>query len=152
VPYIENWLNSSLSQSTGYTPVELLYGDSKPDIFCKILEKRADQLPPEDALSDKILKAYAHMKLRAARRNERRKTGKTKWQPSLQELVQVKCQPVSDAGQGLTSTFRRPFEGPFIVHRRANPSIFELVDSKGKSRELFSLKHLKPYLQENPES
>jgi hypothetical protein len=70
VPYTENGLNSSVSQSTGYTPVELLYGDPKPDIFCKILEKMADQLPLEDALSNNILKAYAQMKLRVYRRNE----------------------------------------------------------------------------------
>jgi hypothetical protein len=37
------------------------------------------------------------------RRNERRKTGKTQWQPKLNELVLVKCQPVADTVQGLTS-------------------------------------------------
>ncbi|PNF28428.1 hypothetical protein B7P43_G15944 [Cryptotermes secundus] len=151
VPYIENWLNSSVSQSTGYSPVELLYGNSRPDIFRKILKKSADQLPQEDILSDKILKAYARMKLRADRRNERRKTGRTKWQPRLNDLVLVRCQPVADTVQGLTSKFQRPFEGPFIVQRKINPSIFELADSKGKIRGLFSLKHLKPFLKESLE-
>jgi hypothetical protein len=78
VPFIENWLNSSVSESTGYTPVELLYSNPKPDVFCKILKKNADQLPREDSLSDKILQAYARMKLRADRRNKRRKTGRMK--------------------------------------------------------------------------
>jgi hypothetical protein len=141
VPYVDNWLNSSVSQSTGYSPVELLYGNPEPDVFRGILKKTADQLPQEDTLSDKILKAYARIKLRADRRNERRKTGKTQWQPKLNELVLVKIQPVSDTVQGSTSKFQRPYEGPFLISRRVNPSIFELSG-------LFSLKHLKRYHEE----
>jgi hypothetical protein len=97
VPRVENWLNSSVSQSTGYNPVELLYGNAKPDIFRRILKKYDEQLPTEEALSDKILKAYARMKLRADKRNAKRKTGKMRWQPDLKELVLVKGQPISDA-------------------------------------------------------
>jgi hypothetical protein len=91
------------------------------------------------------------MKLRADRQNERQKTGKTKWQPRLDDLVLVRCQPVADAVQGLTSKFQIPFEGPFIIHRKVNPSMFELADPKGKIRGLFSLKQLKSYLQKIPE-
>jgi hypothetical protein len=131
--------------------VELLYGNPKPDVFREILKKTADKLPLEDTLSDKILKAYARIKLRADRRNERRKTGKTQWQPKLNELVLVKSQPVSDTVQGLTSKFQRPYEGPILISRRVNPSIFELSDEKGKIRGLFSLKHLKRYNKENLE-
>jgi hypothetical protein len=152
VPHIENWLNSSVSQSTGYSPVELLYGNAKPDIFRRILKKHDDQLPTEEALTDKILKAYARMKLRADKRNAKRKTGKTRWQPNLKELVLVKGQPTSDAMLGITSKFQRPFEGPFVVHRKINPSIYELVDSRGKTRGIFSLEQLKPYLEETPEA
>jgi hypothetical protein len=62
--------------------------------------------------------------------------------------VLVKCQPVADTVQGLTSKFQRPYEGPFLISRRVNPSIFELSDSKGKIRGLFNLKHLKRYREE----
>jgi hypothetical protein len=53
--------------------------------------------------------------------------------------------------QGLTSKLQRPYEGPFLISRRVNPSIFELSDTKGKVRGLFSLKHLKRYHEENLE-
>jgi hypothetical protein len=53
--------------------------------------------------------------------------------------------------QGLTSSFQRPYEGPFLITRKVNPSIFELADEKGKIRGVFSLKHLKGYLEENLE-
>jgi hypothetical protein len=42
VLYIENWLNSSIHESTGYAPIELLSGNPKHDIFRKILKKEAD--------------------------------------------------------------------------------------------------------------
>jgi hypothetical protein len=86
------------------------------------------------------------MKLRADKRNLKRKTGRTKWKPNLQELVLVKCQPASDAVQGITSKFQRPYEGPYVVHKEVNPNLFELQDRDGRSRGLFNLTHLKPYL------
>ncbi|PNF40755.1 hypothetical protein B7P43_G18308, partial [Cryptotermes secundus] len=69
VPYIENWLNSSISQSTGYAPIELLNGEDRPDIFRKLLKEEADQSPDEEPLSEKLIKAYARMKVKAERRN-----------------------------------------------------------------------------------
>jgi hypothetical protein len=125
VPYIENWLNSSVSEATGYAPIELLRGDPRSDIFHKLLKKEADPLPGEKALADKLLRANAHMKLRADRRNKRRKTVINQWKPNLQELVLVKCQPASDAVQGVTSKFQRRFEGPYLIHQTVNPSTYE---------------------------
>jgi hypothetical protein len=148
VPYIENWPNSLVREATGYAPIELLSGNPRPDIFRKLLKKEADQLPKEEALADKLLKAYARMKLRADQRNKRRKTGRTRWKPNIQELVLVKCQPASDAVQGVTSKFKRPYEGPYRIQLKVNPSIYELADSEGRIRGLFNLKHLKPYLTE----
>jgi hypothetical protein len=72
VPYIQDWLNSSVSESTGYAPIELLDGKPKPDIFRQLLTREADQLPKEEALADKLLKAYARMCIKAERRNKRR--------------------------------------------------------------------------------
>jgi len=33
---IEYWLNTSVSGSTGFTPVELMFNDIRPDTFSKI--------------------------------------------------------------------------------------------------------------------
>jgi hypothetical protein len=86
----------------------LLYGQPKPNVFLKVL--RNDINPSqEEPLADKLMKAYARMKLKAEKRNVKRRTGKTQWQPKLKELVLVKCQPVSDAVQGITGKFQRPY-------------------------------------------
>ena len=43
ITQIEEWLNTSVSGSTGYTPVELMFGQPKPDVFEKILKKRGKE-------------------------------------------------------------------------------------------------------------
>jgi hypothetical protein len=60
----------------------------------------------------------------------------------------VKCQHASDAVQGITSKFLRPYEGPFQIQRKINPAIYELFDMEGKLRGFFNIKHLKPYRTE----
>jgi hypothetical protein len=147
VPYIQGWLNASVIETTGYAPLELLGGHPRPDIFSKLLKKEIDQLPVEDTLANKVLKAYARSKLKAEKRNRKRKSGRTRWLPKLSDLVLVKSQPISDATQGIIGKFQRPFEGPFIVQKVVNPALFELQDEEGKCRGLFNLRHLKPYLK-----
>jgi hypothetical protein len=149
VPHIESWLNSSVSGVTGYAPIELLSGKPRPDIFRNILKKEPDRQPVEEALTDKLLKAYARMKLKADKRKEQRKTGVTRWRPKLNEAVLVRCQPTSDAAQGITGKFQRPFEGPYTIRKIIPPAMYELKGEDGKLRGLFNLRHLKPYLQDN---
>jgi hypothetical protein len=147
VPYIAEWLNSTVSGTTGYSPIELLSGEPKPDIFRKILRKGPDQVPIEETLADKLLRAYARMKLKADRRKKKFKPGTTKWKPQVNDLVLVKGQPTSDASRGITGKFQRPFEGPFTIRKTIPPAMYELCDRKGKLRGLFNLRDLKPYLQ-----
>ena len=40
IPKIESWLNTTISGSTGFTPVDLMFNDIRPDIFSKILNKK----------------------------------------------------------------------------------------------------------------
>jgi hypothetical protein len=149
VPHIEGWLNSSVSGVTGYTPIELLSGKPRPDLFRKILKKEIDQQPAEEALTNKLLKAYARTKLKAEKRKKQRKGATTSWIPSLNDSVLVRCQPTSNAAQGITGKFQRPFEGPFTIQKVIPPAMYELYDADGKLRGLFNLKHLKPYLKKD---
>jgi hypothetical protein len=96
VPHIERWLNSSVCASTGYAPIELLGGETRPDFFKKILKLEPNQGPTEDSLPDKILKAYARMKVKADERNRKRRGGRSRWQPKENDSVLVKCQHASD--------------------------------------------------------
>jgi hypothetical protein len=148
VPYIEKWLNSSINQSTGYAPVELLFGQTQPNAFLKVLSNNVNRPQEEEPLADKLMKAYARMKLIAERRNLKRKTGHTHWHPTLKELVLVKSQTVSDATQGMTAKFQVPYEGPYEISRIITSAIFEVSDQTGRIRGIFKKAHLKPYLSE----
>lgn len=98
----------SVSTTTRYAPIELLSGETKLNLFEKILKKLTDNLTPEERLQEKTLKAYARMKLKADRRNQKRKRRQRNWRPELHEAVLVKCQHTSDAAQGITGKFQRP--------------------------------------------
>jgi hypothetical protein len=79
LPCIKEWLNSSVSETTGYAPIELLGGEPRPDIFRELLKNEPDQLPVEGTLAEKLLKAYAKSKSNGEKRNRKRKTGKSRW-------------------------------------------------------------------------
>jgi transposase InsO family protein len=51
--HIEEWINGTLSDSTGYSPVELMLNDPKPDLFEKFLKKGPEQKPPIENLQAK---------------------------------------------------------------------------------------------------
>jgi hypothetical protein len=57
------------------------------------------------------VKAYVRMRERAAKRKKRR-TGVTKGDPKLGDLVLAKCQQVSDATVRVTRKFSRVYDGP----------------------------------------
>jgi hypothetical protein len=80
-----------------------------------LLTKKPDQIPIEDKVADKVLKAYVRTIIKAEKRDLKQKTGKTKWYPKVNNLVLVKSQLLSDAVQGYTEKFQRPYEGPYII-------------------------------------
>ncbi|PNF35642.1 hypothetical protein B7P43_G18254 [Cryptotermes secundus] len=145
ITQIEEWLNNLVSGSAGYTPVELMFGQPKPDVFEKILKKTTDQKPKEESLETKLLRAYAKLKPKAEEK-KRRKTRSTNWEPQLNDHVLVRMQPVSDATRGITSKFIRPYEGPYVITDVLLPSMFEISDLNGKARGRFRKQSLKPYL------
>jgi hypothetical protein len=48
--------------------------------------------------------------------------------------------------QGITSKFQRPYEGPYLIQKRINPTIYELCDTESKLRGILNKKRLKAYL------
>jgi hypothetical protein len=87
---IEKWLNDSVSDSTGYSPIELMHDKPKPDFLKKFLTKEADELPPLESFQEKAMKAYLRMTEKAAQRNRKRKMGKALWNPQIGDLVFIK--------------------------------------------------------------
>jgi transposase InsO family protein len=137
LPYIEQWINQSVSQSTGYTPIELMEGKPKPDIFEDLLTKEMEQFPEEETGHQKALKAFIKMKQKAEKRNSKRKLGKHVWEPQIDDLVLVKQQATSDAAISKSSKFVLPYLGPFKITKITPPATFELRDMNNKLRGVY---------------
>jgi hypothetical protein len=62
VPHTQDSLNSSVVETTGYAPVELIDEKFRPDIFRNLLKKKTDQIATEDTV------AYARTEVKAEKR------------------------------------------------------------------------------------
>jgi len=59
ISHIEGWFKGTLSDSTGYSPVELIFDNPEPDVFEEFLKKGSEQKPSAEGLQEKVLKANA---------------------------------------------------------------------------------------------
>jgi hypothetical protein len=78
---------------------------------------------------------YKHTYVRMEKAEKRNKGGKnyfSKWKPQVGNLVLAKCQAVSDAVDGITKKFVRPYDGPWKVTRVINPPTYEVANEQGK--------------------
>jgi hypothetical protein len=146
----DKWLNGSVSDSTGYSPIDLMHNKPKPDLFKKFLTREADKLPPRKSIQEKAMKAYLRMKEKAAHRNRKREIGKALRNLQTVHLVLVKWQAVSDAVAGESSKFVRPYQGPFKVSKLYTPSAYGITEHRGRRAE-YSIKILSNYTLESTE-
>ena len=58
LPYIEGWLNKTVASSTGFTPLELMFGCSKPSIFDNMLPKTKQSALDVEELDTKVEQAF----------------------------------------------------------------------------------------------
>jgi hypothetical protein len=144
--HIEGWINGTPSDSTGYSLVELMFNDPKPDLFEKFLKKGLEQKPPIESLQEKVLKVYVRMKEKAAKRNKRKRVSGSKWKPQVGDLILAKRQAVSDAVDGVTKKFAGPYDGPWKVTRVINPTTYEVADEQGVVRKVYNQNAMKRYL------
>jgi hypothetical protein len=85
VPHIESWLNNTVPSATAYTPVELLFGAERNDIFQNCLPKLPKGETKPEELHEKVTRAYERMIQRANNRKNKRKHGNVKWKPKVDD-------------------------------------------------------------------
>ena len=102
----------------------------------------------EEGIEEKLQNAYYKMRKRAVARERRRKKGNAEWEPKVSDKVLVKTQPMSDAVKGITAKFLYIFEGPFLISKVLDHSVYELKDERGKVRGEFNKRQLKQYREE----
>ena len=149
IPHIENWLNNTVASATLYTPVELLFGAERNNLFRKCLPNLPKGEAKHEEIQEKIAKAYERMKQRAHDRKNKRKHGNATWKPRIHEKVLLRTQPSSDAIARVTGKFIRPYEGPYMISKVISPSTVEVCDRNGKFKGQFNLKSIKVYKEAN---
>jgi len=65
IPHLENWLNNTVARATLYTPVELLFGAERNNLFQKCLPSLPKGEMKHEEIQEKTAKAYEGMKQRA---------------------------------------------------------------------------------------
>jgi hypothetical protein len=145
VPHIETWLNNTVAGATRYTPVELLFGADRKNLFQKCLPQIPTGMTREEEVQEKITRAYERMRQRIQKRRNKRRCGNSKWKPTINAKVLVRVPHNSDASVGFTGKFCRPFEGPYIVSKLIPPSTVEICDDEGKIKGTFNWKSIKAY-------
>jgi hypothetical protein len=117
IPHIEDWLNNTVASATLYTPVELLFGAERNNLFQKYLPNLPKGEMKHEEIQEKTAKAYERRKQRAHDRKNKRKQGHTTWKPRIHDKVLVRAQPSSDAIAGVTGKFIRPYGGPYMISK-----------------------------------
>jgi hypothetical protein len=69
--YIEGWLYETVTSSKGYSPLELMFGCSKPSVFDNMLPKPKQNALDVEELDTKLERAFSRMKRKAAERERR---------------------------------------------------------------------------------
>jgi hypothetical protein len=114
VGQIEQWLNTNVSEATGYAPIELMFGEEQPDVFKRLLLRPPGPVENRESMEDKNRKAFEKILRCAQGRARRRKRRARRWDPKVSDLVLVKTHHQSDAARGQNHKFHRPHELPWI--------------------------------------
>jgi hypothetical protein len=73
ISHIENWLNNTVASNTLYTPVKILFGAERNNLFPKCLPNVRKGEMKHKEMQEKIAKAYERMKQRTHDRKNKRK-------------------------------------------------------------------------------
>lgn len=145
VPQLEEWLNSTYHEGTGFSPYELHFGQK----FIPQIVKNVQFPTDEDAQltrDAKIVLARERLKYNGQNRKNRheaRFNNKTIFQ--VGDKVLLKSLHLSDLLKKETKKFFHIFEGPYVVAAVAGENAYELVTITGSLKGVFNVVNLKLY-------
>lgn len=142
LPKLEELYNNTLHGSTGFTPCEIMYGESTKLSFDKYLW---NEKTPNDVkqIRDKVQENL--QKIGEKRRtmfNQRYRL----IQYQIGDLVKIRKLNKSNAKQKITKKFELLYEGPYVISRNPYQNVYILTDpASNKIRGKFNTIHLSKY-------
>jgi transposase InsO family protein len=148
LPQIEEWINSTCHESTGFAPYELHFNQVYTSKVAKLIKypRAQGQTPMEHR--EKIIFASTRMKNKAKLRADRHgKAHEKKTVLSVGEKVWLKSVHVSNLAQKEVRKFFPLFEGPFEVTAVAGNNAYELTDDQGRRKGVFNIINLRRHVE-----
>lgn len=142
VASIENLFNNTPHLSTGFSPLEILYGRSFPN---PLNDAIMPLLPPQKSLSvEEVRKAVfqnlSHNAAQRAHRSDRNDELK------INDLVLLRENPVSNAAEKIIYKFCPLFSGPYKISANPYPNCYTLTDCHtGVVKGNYNIANLKLY-------
>uniref|UniRef100_A0A1B6G9I6 RNA-directed DNA polymerase n=1 Tax=Cuerna arida TaxID=1464854 RepID=A0A1B6G9I6_9HEMI len=149
IPDINNCLNETHHETTGFTPNELHLGQKDARFWERFITNPfIIDLPLERKIYLASQRIKDKQKKRADKLNQHHKVTTFK----INDLVLVKSHPLSHALLGETSKLFEVYEGPFKIHRILGASTY-IVSPPDKQQELgpYHVSALKKYINPIPE-
>lgn len=142
LPKLEKLYNNTFHDSMGFTPCEVMYGESTKLSFDAILNVKQDQMEIQKIRDLVRVNLQKTAEFRSAKFNQRYRL----IQYQIGELVKIKKLNKSDAKQKITKKFEPIYEGPYVIAGNPYRNVYILVDPVTKDlRGKFNTIHLSRY-------
>lgn len=142
VPKLEELYNNTYHESTGFTPCEIMYGESTLLSFDKIIGNERHNMEVQkirEAVRENLERAGQY---RRGKFNQKYRLR----QFQIGDLVKIRKLNKSDAKQKITKKFEALYEGPYVVASNPYQNVYILINPQNKKiRGKFNTIHLSKY-------
>ncbi|KAH8323652.1 hypothetical protein KR059_011225 [Drosophila kikkawai] len=156
LPEISLAINSSVSDTTGFSPAFLVQGREPrlpKTLYDEVTPGRGTPEISPTERSEQLRNIFDVVRNNADRAaaeqsrhyNLRRRT----WRPPVGSMVLVRRHALSNAAEGFAAKLAAKYEGPFRVAKFPSPNIVQLHMPGSRRRRTASLNQLKPYHHED---
>ena len=148
IPFIEECLNTTYNETTGYTPMELHFNKTPRRIW----EALVGEIPKENTgHAKKIFIVAKRIRTKGEKRAAKINEGKTCVRYKIGQNVLIKAEHQSDASKAMIAKFLELYEGPYTVTRILHEHTYEVTDTDtNNTRGKFHTSLIRPYFQDGP--
>ena len=145
--------NTAISESTGYTPVYLNFGPEliPPESLHQENGERPDTRRKIGSDASRRPWNSPERKLRKVPETTEVQNSRRDWAPTKGDEVLKKHHRLKNKAANFDAKMAPKYEGPFLIHRKRAPVIFDLKAPDGKILKHIHVRDLKPYRKEKGE-
>lgn len=152
LPELQFAYNTSMHETTGFTPAQLNFGRELLSPGTLLSETRVDteanESPEEKSSKIEEMIEMAKLNIKKAAENQRKyyNLRRRNWFPAIGEEVYIKTHHLSSAPDAFAAKLAPKYEGPYVVADFPSPTVVIVVDPKNSKAKsiIVHLKDVKP--------